>query len=229
MLKAKKKITKRELKQDTLITTLVKAENFFTLYKKYVTYAVFGIIVLIIVGFVYSNNRKADEEKATMELTKISSMFQTDQFEIAIKGIPEKNVMGLQKIVDNYGSSESGEHAKIYLANCYYAMGKIDEALKYYEDFGGSLLELKAAALAGAASCYENKNDYKRAAELFEKAGNKYSSVPSASENLVNAARNYGLIGDKERAKMLLKKVKTEYPQSTEARDVDRLIALLPS
>ncbi|MGD0338296.1 MAG: tetratricopeptide repeat protein [Bacteroidota bacterium] len=229
MLKAKKKISKRELKQDTLITTLVKAENFFTQYKQYIYYTAVGVIVLIIVAFVYSNNRKADEEKATMELTKINPMFQADQYETAIKGIPEKNIMGLQKIVNNYGSSESGEHAKIYLANCYYATGKIDEALKYYEDFGGSPLELKAAALAGAASCYEYKKDYKRAAELFEKAGNKYSSIPSASENLINAARNYGLIGDKERAKMLLKKVKTEYPQSTEARDVDRLIALLPS
>ncbi len=229
MLKAKKKITKRELKQDTLITTLVKAENFFVQYKKYVTYGVFGIIALLVIVFIYTNNRKADQEKATVELSKITQTYQMEQFETAIKGIPEKNVMGLQKIVDNYGSTESGELAKLYLANCFYATGKIDDALKYFEDFGGSIAEMKSTALAGAASCYEDKKEYKRAAELFEKAGNKYSALPSASGNLVNAARNYGLIGEKERAKMLLKKVKTEYPQSAEARDVDRLIALLPA
>ena len=229
MLRAKKKITKRELKQDTLITTLVKAENFYVRYKQYVTYSVVGILALLIIAFIYTNNRKADQEKATIELSKIAQTYQMEQLETAIKGIPEKNVMGLQKIVDNYGSTESGELAKLYLANCYYATGKIDEALKYYEDCSGSTVEMKAAALAGAASCNEYKKDYKRAAELFEKAGNKYSSVPSASGNLVSAARNYGLIGEKERAKMLLKKVKTEYPQSAEARDVDRLIALLPA
>jgi TolA-binding protein len=229
MLKAKKKISKRELKQDRLITTLVQAENFFVQYKQYVTYGVIGLIVLTVIAFIYTNNRKADQEKAAIELSKITQMYQMDQYETSIKGIPEKNVMGLQKIVDNYGSTESGEMAKVYLANCFFATGKIDEALKYYEDFGGSMTEMKVAALAGAAACYESRKDYKRAAELFEKAGSKYSSVPSASENLVNAARNYGLIGEKERAKMLLKKVKTEYPQSTEARDVDRLIALLPS
>lgn len=228
MLKAKKRITKRELKQDTLITTLVKAENFFVQYKQYVTYGAVGLIALIIVGFIYSNNRKADQEKATIELSKISQMYQMDQYETSIKGIPEKNVMGLQKIVDNYGSTPSGELAKVYLANCYYATGKFDVALKYFEDFGGTQTEIKAAALAGAASCYEAKKDYKRAAELFEKAGNKYSSVPSASLNLVNAARNYGLNGENERAKMILKKVKTEYPQSAEARDIDRLMDLLP-
>jgi TolA-binding protein len=229
MIKARKKISKRELKQDTLITTLVKAENFFAQYKRYVSYGVTAVVVLIVIAFIYSNNRKADEEKAAVELSKITQQYQMEQYEIAINGIPEKNVMGLLKIVDNFGSSESGQQAKLYLAECYYATGKFDDALKYFEDYNGDLPELKAAAISGAASCYEIKNDCKKAAELFEKAGNKYSAIPSAAGNLVNAARNYGLIGESERAKMLLKKVKTEYPQSQEARDVDRLIALLPA
>jgi TolA-binding protein len=229
MIKARKKISKRELKQDTLITTLVKAENLFVKYKKQLSYGLTALVVLIIVAFIYSNNRKADAEKAAIELSKITQQYQMEQYEIAINGIPEKNIMGLRKIVDNYGGSESGQQAKLYLADCYYATGKYDDALKYFEEYSGDLPELKAAALSGAASCYEIKNDYKKAAEFFEKAGNKYAATPSAASNLVNAARNYGLTGDSERAKMLLKKVKTEYPQSQEARDIDRLMALLPA
>ncbi len=229
MLKAQKKISKRELKQDRLVTTMVQAENFFVQYKKYLSYGVAALVVLVILGVVYSNNRSAAAEKATIELSKLTQYIQAQQYDIAIKGIPEKNVMGLQKIVDSYGSTPSGEDAKIYLADAYYAQGKIDEAYKLYGDYDGNIDELKVAALTGAAACLETKKEYKQAAELFEKAGTKYSKNPSAPTNLVDAAHDYSLAGDKERAKMLLKKVKTDYPQSAEGREADRYLDLWTS
>ncbi len=227
MLRAKKRISKHDLKEDKLVTYMARAESMYFANKKYVNYAITALIALAIILVIYINNRGADADKASNELAKISQYYDTDQYEVAIKGVPEKNIMGLKQIVDNYGSSDAGEIAKVYLANAYYATGKIDEALKYYENFGGSWGVMKSAAIAGAASCYESKKDIKKAAELYEKAGTKYSDAPLAPDYLVDAARLYAQDGDKDHAKNLYKKIKTEYPKSPAARDVDLLLAEL--
>ena len=57
----------------------------------------------------------------------------------AIEGRPSQNIIGLKKIVEDYGSTENGETAKIYLANSYDMLGKPDEALKYYSDYDGDI------------------------------------------------------------------------------------------
>jgi TolA-binding protein len=84
---------------------------------------------------------------------------------------------------------------------------------------------LAASRSAGLAQCYEAKKDYKDAAENFEKAASKDAKDVFAPEYLSNAARNYGLAGDKERAIELYKRLKKNYPTSPSARDVDRFIA----
>ncbi len=229
MLRAKKKITKQDLKEDKLVTFLAKSESWYYEKKKIVNYSIGAVIVLAILIVVYINNRNADAQKAANELAKIAPYYETEQYEIAIKGVPEKNIMGLKQIADDYSSSKSGEFAKVYLANAYYATGKVDEALKYYEDFGGSWDVMKSAALAGEAACYESKKEPAKAAELYEKAGTKYAEVPLAPDYLTDAARLYVQTGDKERAKNLYKKIKTDFPTSPAARDVERFMAELAS
>ena len=227
MLRAKKKISKQDLKEDKLVTYMARTESWYFENKKYVNYGITALIAIAILVVIYVNNRNADADKASNELAKISQYYETEQYEIAIKGVPEKNIMGLKQIVDKYGSSESGECAKIFLANSYIATGKTDEALKYFEDFAGSWDVMKSAACAGAASCYESKKDLKKAAELYEKAGTKYSTVPLAADYLMDAARLYAQLGDKDHARNLYKKIKTDYSKSPAARDVERFLAEL--
>jgi TolA-binding protein len=229
MLKPKKKITKKDLKEDKLVSTYFKTTQFFYQYKKYVSWGITGLVVLAIAGVIYFNNRSANEQKASTALGEILRYYDKGEYQTAIDGVPEKNVMGLKEIVDNYGGSHPGDIAKFFLGNSYYSLGKYDEALKYFEDFGGSYAPLRASAIAGAASCYEAKGDPKEAAEYFERAAAKSSDAQLTPEYLRNAARDYMLSGKKDRASELLKKLKKEYPTSAYARDADRMLAELPS
>lgn len=225
MLKPKKKITKKDLKEDKLVSTYFKATEYFYQNKKYVSWGITGLVVLFIAGVIYFNNRSANDEKATTALGEILRYYDKGEYQTAINGVPEKNVVGLKDIVDEYGGTHSGDLAKFFLANCYYSLGNYDEALKYFDDFGGSYSPLRASAVAGVASCYEAKGDNKRAAEYFERAASKSGDSQSSPEYLRNAARDYALSGKKERAIELLKKLKKEYPTSTYVRDADRMLA----
>jgi len=225
MLNAKRKITKRELKQDALITSYMKATSFFEQNKKNVQVGLTALVVLIIASVAYMNNQRSNNEAATAELGKVYAYYDNSQYQLAIDGVPERNIRGLKSVVEEYGGTRAGEMARFYLANAYFQLGRYDEALENFEEFSGSDPLLEASRLSGIAACHEAKGNHPEAAEYFEKAATKYPKDPNAAENLHHAARNYGLAGQKGKAVDLFKKLKKEYPTSTFAREADRYIA----
>ena len=230
MLKPKKKITRKEIKKDALLTTYVKITSFYAENKKYISYAVTALVVIVIGIIIYVNNKKANNDKAATELGKVFAIYDgassdVRQYKMAIDGQPERGMMGLKAIVDNYGNTESGELARFYLANAYYYLGNYDEALKQYDNFSGKNDLLIASALAGVGSCHEVKGEYLNAASSFEKATKTISNSVNTPDYLNSAARCYGLAGEKEKAITLLKRLKKEFPKSSFARDADRYIS----
>ncbi len=225
MLRAQKKISKRVIKEDTLVTMYFKTQAWYDQNKKMVSTIGGLVIALAVVVWFYSNNVRANGERATAELGKVFTFYDNGQYQIAVNGIPERNINGLQSIVDNYGSTTAGNLAKFYLADAYYNSQNYDKALEYFNDYSGGNSLIENSATAGIGACYEAKGEFKKAAEYYEKAALKNSDDPNAADNLVNAARNFGKSGDKDRAVELLKKVKKDYPTSTAARDADRYIA----
>lgn len=226
MLRPKRKITKKELKHDPVISTYEKALALYYEKKKILSYSVTAVIVLVIAVVIYVNNRRASNEKATLELSKVYQLYDAGQYNQAINGVPESGVMGFKAIVENY-SGGSAELARFYLADSYYHLGEYDNALPHFLDFSGGDRMLQASALAGAAACYEAKGDYSSAAKYYEKAHDTDPESPLASEYIYHAAFNHGNAGNKDRAIALYKQLKKDFPNSTYARDVDRYIAQL--
>ncbi|MBI5472124.1 MAG: tetratricopeptide repeat protein [Ignavibacteriae bacterium] len=227
MLKAQKRISKREMKQDALVSSIAKATQFFDLYKKNIGLIVGAVVVLIIATAAFISNRRTQNEEASAKLGSVYSYYDNNQFQIAIDGIPERKITGLKSIVDQYGSTDAGNFAQFYLANAYYHLGKYDEALNNFEDFSASEPYLVISRLTGIASCYEIKGEYEKAAEQYEKAALSYPKDIDAAANLNDAANNFMLAGNNERALELFKKLKKEYPTTQYARDADRYITRL--
>jgi tetratricopeptide (TPR) repeat protein len=225
MLRPKKKISKREMKQDALVTTYAKVTSFYEENKRIVGIVTTVVAVVAIAILIVLKNRADANENALLQLGQVQGVYASGQYQAAIDGVPERNVPGLKAIVENFGSSRGGELARFMLANAYFELGKYDEALEQFEDFSAPDDMLAASRYAGIGQCYEGKKNYKDAAENFEKAASKDAKDILAPEYLGNAARNYGLAGDKERALELYKRLKKNYPTSLSARDVDRFIA----
>ncbi len=227
MLRPKKKISKRELKQDALVTTYAELTSFYETHKKNISIGITALVVVIIAAVVYFKNRSDNNEMAMTQLGSVYAIYDAGQYQLAIDGIPERNIRGLRSIVENYGSSNAGNIARFYLAGAYYQLGNYDEALKFFEDCSPADELMAVSRLAGMADCYEAKGEYLKAAENFEKAASKNSKDVSIADNLNNAARNYARAGEKEKALDLYRRLKKNYPSTTYGREADRYIEQL--
>lgn len=225
MLRPKKKISRKEMKVDPLLTTYSKALSFYDKNKKYISYAFTGLVVVVIAIVFYLNNQAANNELASIQLGKIFQFYDQNNYQTAIEGQPEKGLNGLKKIVDEYGGTKSGEMARFYLANAYYEIGETDKALAEYEDVSFSDKLLQASVYAGIAGCYERKGDNLQAAKYYEKAANKAGDNVLTPEYLSLAGRNYGNSGKKEDAVNIFKRIKKDFKESNVAREADRYIA----
>jgi TolA-binding protein len=225
MLRAKKKITQKVIKEDKLVTTYYQARNWYDLNKKRVSTGIGVAVVIVIAVWFYINNMRTNNEKAATDLAKVMTYVDNGQYQVAVDGIPEKNIPGLQGIVENYGSTKAGNMAKFYLATAYYGLQNYDKAIEHFDDYSGGNELFEISALSGLGACYEAKGNLAEAAEYYEKAALKNSDDPNAAENLINAARNFVRIGQKEHATELYKKVKTDYSTAPQAREIDRYIA----
>ncbi|MCX8057193.1 MAG: tetratricopeptide repeat protein [Ignavibacteria bacterium] len=224
MLTPKKKISKKEIKQDRLVETYFKLKTFFEENQKTILISLGGLVVAVLLVIYFVNRSKERDIESTTLLGNVIGLYEQGQFQQAIDGNPAKKIKGLKEIADEYDGTESGEAAKIFLANSYFNLGKIDEALKYYEDYDGDNKLFKATAYAGAAACYEAKGNKEEAAELYLKAAKVNPSEVYTPEYLLYSARLYAELGKKETAKKLLEQIKKEYSNSAQARDYERYI-----
>lgn len=225
MLKAQKKLSKKEMKEDRLVTSYFQATSWYEQNKKLVSSVATGLILVVVVAVVVFNNIRSNNEKATSELGKVMRLYDEGRFDLAINGNPQENVRGLQAVVEDYGSTKAGELATFYLANAYYAQGNYDKALEYFQEVDVEDPMLASSALAGAAASYEAKADHVNAADYFERAAYKDPRGVLAAEHMMQAAQNYNKAGKKEKAVDLYKRLKREYPTSTHVREIDRYIA----
>jgi tetratricopeptide (TPR) repeat protein len=160
-----------------------------------------------------------------MAMSRILAVYELGSYQEAIDGQAGTNIIGLKQIVEDYGNTDQGELAKIYLGNAYYYLGQFEEALKYYNDFSGSGDIFISSAFAGQANCYEALKDFSLAADNFKNAAQVSEYNATNPEYLLKASINYIKVGNKEDAKKLLEEIKTEYKTSKEAREIDRYLA----
>lgn len=227
MLQKKKKLSKKEIKEDKLINFYKSSVNFFENYKnKVFTYS--GVLVLVAaVVYFYLNQKSENDQKAGLELSRIMALYDQSLYLEAIEGRQGTNIIGLKRLVEEYGGTENGETAKIYLANSYAFLGNYDEAIKFYEDYSGSIDYFEAASLAGQAGYNATKGNYEKAADLYLRAS-KQSKINSQNPDYMLNAGIYLLkTGEKDESKILFNKIKEEYPTSLAFREVDKYLAMI--
>jgi len=227
MLTKKKKLSKREIKEDKLVTTYYKVYNYFLENKNRIGMYAGGLLVVIAVIYFYINNKAENNTQAGIQLSRVIDLYDSGAYLEAIEGRQGTNIVGLKKIVAEYGGTENGETAKIYLANSYQMLGKIEDAFKSYEDYGGSNKIFKATALSGEAGYYAYKNDYEKAADLYLSASRVSKENVLNPEYMLKAAINYIDAGKKDDAKDLLEIIKKDFTTSTAFREVDKYLTLI--
>lgn len=219
MLKPRKRLTKRQIKQDKFVTYYFKTQEFISQNSRYVIWGVSALAAIIIVSFIYSRKQLEREQNAVVELARARIEYFSQNYEAAVSI--------LNNLVESYGDTESGKEGTYFLANTYFnqhSYDRAEELFKQYLNKDGDLV-LEAAALAGVAACYEEKGNLDEAARTYQEAAEKYSEGFMAPQNLYDSARCFLLAGNSQEAANILTKLIENYSNSQIKNDAELLLA----
>jgi tetratricopeptide (TPR) repeat protein len=223
-LKPTKKISRRqELRQDTVVTFSSRVWQALD-NNRNLAYGILGVITLVIVGIIgYSYWQQQREVDGQRFLAPAVSLYESGDYDAALNG--SEDTMGLLAVASDYSMTNAGNLARFYAADALFRQGEYDRSLELFEDFDKDANYLGASALAGEAAIHEMKGQYKRAGDLFMRAAFLFPNDVTAPGYLLEAGRAYELAGDYKAAVDAYNAVTKEYPASTQARNVDILVA----
>ncbi len=200
--------------------------NWFERNQKLVITVVGAVLAIGALAFLY---RKFVQEparaEAAAELWRAQQLFDVDSFQVALVGRPG-SVTGFLDVVDNYGSTPSGNLAKYYAGISYLQLGQYEAAIEFLQDFdaSGDLLPVTKAGALGDA--FAQTEDLVKAKSYYEEALNSADKHELlAPYYLKKLAQFNESQGDKAAANALYIRVRDEFSNSEEAADVDKYIA----
>lgn len=222
MLTPKKKITRHRMKEDKLVTTYFKVNDYINQHTREISYAVIGVVAVLVLAFLMMRSKREAEQNASVELAKAKIEFARQAYPAAIDI--------LKNLVDNYDGTKSAGLGTIYLAQAYIKMKDYVNAEKafesYLDDYDDDRL-LSGTAAAGIAATYDERKEYGKAAGLYEKAAGSYPDLMHAPTWLMDAARCFSLAGNQQRAKQTLNKILEKYPKTAILDDAKSYLAEL--
>ncbi|MFT3751247.1 MAG: tetratricopeptide repeat protein [Agriterribacter sp.] len=188
-----------------------------------------GAVILLTGGyFVYKYWFKMPEnQKAVEAIAKAQQYFATDSLQKALNGDGQSS--GFLKVISKYGSTPSGNLAKLYAGQTYLQLGDYNNAIKYLNDFnanGSAQTQAFVYGLLGDAYSELKKNDeaidnYKKAAITFDK------NAALSSEYLYRAASLYEVMGKNKEAMELFKELKDKFPKTERGFTADKYLGKL--
>ena len=197
---------------------ITKTEAFFEKNKKALMGCVVAVIV-IIAGIILCNTYylKPRAEKASTELAKSQELFDQQQYE---KALP-----GFQKVADEYGSTDAGNLAQLYIGICQANLGKWQEAVNALESFSGQDDQMVSPAAEGAlGNAYANLNQLDKAVEHLKKAAKMADNNTLSPVYLIQAGEILESQGKKAEALELYQQVKEKYVNSMQYQSIDKYI-----
>ncbi len=186
-----------------------------------------GLIVLLVVaGFVYNYFQGAKNLEASATSFNAVYEFEKGNYTQALNGDSLGAFPGFLDVINQYGGTDEGNMAKYYAGLSYLNLGNAAEAVNMLEDVSTGDNGFSVAAKIALASAYEESGDHGAAAKTYESAAHTLTDNKDTSPfALFHAAANYEIMVNNDKALSLYKKIKDDYPASTEAGSIDKYIA----
>lgn len=230
------KKTQETKKTDEVLIDVVEvreqAGDFFEQNRMYVLGAI-GVLLLAVVGyFAYQQFYKAPQQKEAVEqMFQAQNQFERDSFQLALLN-PGGGYLGFLDIIDNYGGTPAANSAKYYAGISYLHIGQrnnnankeFEAAISYLQGFNAKGDVLPIMKMGALGDAYSELQD-------FDKAMSYYKKAVSAGENELLTPyylKKVGMLneknGDNEAAREAYERIKNEYPNSLDAKDIEKYI-----
>ena len=87
MLKPQKKVSRREIKEDKLVTAYFETRGWIEQNTKILSYVVIGLVGVAVIGFLWTKNRAESNDKATTMLAKVVPYYDEGKYDLVINGV----------------------------------------------------------------------------------------------------------------------------------------------
>lgn len=220
---AKKKTEQADNIQE-LESALTKTEQFIEDNQKIISYVIGGLIVVVAAYLgIQKFYLQPKEDEAASQMFMAENYFEKDSFNFAING--DGNYLGFLDIVDDYGITKAANRANYYLGVSYLHLGEYETAIDYLNDFKSDDLLLAPVAEGAKGDAYLELGDTDNALKQYRKAFTMSDNELTAPIYMMKAATLMESMDELESAVAVYEEIKTKYPDSPEASNVDRYIA----
>ncbi len=208
------RITKRQMKEDKLVTTTFKVTEFVQTHSRtfIIALAALAAVTAVVVFTISSRSAKSREAAGLLGRAYLTMTV----------GNAELSVNDFKTIVEDYGGSSSAPLATYYLADLYFRNGRYEEALKYFQLYVDNYHHnqfLTVASLVGVADSYMELERPASAGEFYLKAFQADTAGLEATRQLLRSGQAYLLAGEKVKAEGVFQQIIDGYPYSLQIQD----------
>jgi tetratricopeptide (TPR) repeat protein len=206
-------IERGHVKEDEFQSLMQKAIKYIVKHRENAIWGVVMVIAAVVVVVYLSSRNEAVKPEAELMQTQAISL-------ITMGRIADAQNMFTQ-LSEKYPSTRPGKISLYYLGVISFSGGKFAEALTFFNRYLGKDKDdflLSGSAFYAAGCCAEGMKDYEKALVFYRKAaGNKKS--PYYHQALLASGRLEGMLGNKDQAKEILRKLLELNPAQDVAND----------
>ncbi len=219
----KKDIAQGDKSLGGIESALTRTEQFIEDNQKLLTNISIGILVVVLL--VVAGNRyilKPKNVEAAEAMYMAERFFEQDSFNLALNGYGTYS--GFLDIMDDYSITKSAKLAKFYSGVCYKELGDFEAAEKQLSKFKTNDLLVGATALSALGDVYSEMQQYSKSVKAYLTAADKYENSFTTPIILKKAGIVYEADGDLEGALSVYKRISSDYPDSSEGREIKKYI-----
>ncbi|MBD1394179.1 tetratricopeptide repeat protein [Mucilaginibacter glaciei] len=202
---------------------IVKSGSFVQENQKSLLFIAAAIVIMVVGYIAYLKVYLAPREaSAASQFYVAQDFWAKKEWDKAIKG--DAGYPGLEKIITDYSNTKVANLAYFYLGTAYLNKGEYRKAIDNLNSYRGDDAMVAAEALGSVGDAYVELKDMDKAETYFKKAVDKANNKFLAPLYLKKLGLVYEAKNDKKAAAETYKKIKTEYPDSAEAQNIDAYI-----
>ena len=189
------KMTKRQMKEDPLVTAAFRATELWERRGRAILIALGAVLLIALLVFFVMRTRAGAEQRATGDLFR--AMVALNQ------GDPTSAAPMLKEIVDNAPGTKAARNAMLLLGDASLAQRNPREAVTWYQkylDKTGGQDDLEMAGYYGLGAAHEDAGDFAKAAEAYANAAERAPSVNERGRAMLAQARTLLRAGQGKKA-----------------------------
>lgn len=184
-----------------------------------------GVLAVVVVALVYVFAKYMPEQnlKAQKAMYMAEFAFAKDSFALALNGNAANK--GFVQVANDFGWTKAGKLANYYAGICCLNLKKYDDAVKYLDKFSTSDPVIGALRLSALGDANAELGKLDDAIGYYEKAASFSDNEAYTPYFLFKTGLAYEKAKKPADAKKAYEKIRAQYPNSDEGREIEKYIA----